>query len=175
MTDQTQALWRPTRRKLTDTLLAALAPVAACGLALGGLSMWTAYGNAGSPARISVTQSRVLLPYGDNRDTAAFFRITNSGGSADRLLKVTSPKADGALRLSRHRMTGGRSASSQTVPSVTVPAGDSLAMSPNSLDVTVPAKAGWHSGDLVAFTLHFERSGAVKTLAVVVRAGQEGT
>ncbi|KOX11442.1 hypothetical protein ADL04_00455 [Streptomyces sp. NRRL B-3648] len=29
--------WRPTRRGLTDTLLAALAPVAACSLALGGL------------------------------------------------------------------------------------------------------------------------------------------
>jgi hypothetical protein len=175
MTDQAKALWRPTRRRLTDTLLAALAPVAACGLALGGLSMWTAYGNAGSPARIAVTESQVLLPYGDNRDTAAFFRITNSGGSADRLLKVTSTEADGAVTLSRHRMTGGRSASAQTVASVTVPAGDSLAMSPNSLDVTVPAKTGWQSGDLVTFTLHFEHSGAVKTLAVVVRAGQEGT
>ncbi|MFD5792379.1 copper chaperone PCu(A)C [Streptomyces diastatochromogenes] len=174
MTDQ--ALWRPTRRRLTDTLLAALAPVAACGLALGGLSMWTAYGNAGSPARIAVSESRVLLPYGDNRDTAAFFRISNSGGSADRLLKVTSAEvADGALALSRHRMTGARSASAQTVPSATVPAGDTLAMSPTSLDVIVPAKAGWQSGDLVEFTLHFEHSGAVKTPAVVVRAGQDGT
>lgn len=30
-----QQVWRPTRRRLTDTLLAALAPVAVCGLALG--------------------------------------------------------------------------------------------------------------------------------------------
>ena len=55
----------------TDTLLAALAPVAACGLALGGLSTWAAYGNAGSPARIAVTDGRVFLPSGDTRETAA--------------------------------------------------------------------------------------------------------
>lgn len=93
-----QQVWRPTRRRLTDTLLAALAPVAVCGLALGGLSTWTAYGNAGSPARITVTGGRVYLPYGDAPDTAAFFRITNNGGSADRLLKVTSRAVDGAWR-----------------------------------------------------------------------------
>ncbi|KAF5991198.1 copper chaperone PCu(A)C [Streptomyces sp. WAC00263] len=169
-----QQVWRPTRRRLTDTLLAALAPVAVCGLALGGLSTWTAYGNAGSPARITVTGGRVYLPYGDAADTAAFFWITNNGGSAD-LLKVTSRAVDGAGTLSRHRMTGTRSASAQTVASVAVPAGGSLAMSPYGLDVTVPAKAGRQAGDLVSFTLHFERGGAVETLAVVVRPGQDGT
>lgn len=96
-----QQVWRPTRRRLTDALLAALAPVAVCGLALGGLSTWTAYGNAGSPARIAVTEGRVYLPYGDAPDTAAFFRITNDGGSADRLLKVTSRAVDGVGTLSR--------------------------------------------------------------------------
>ncbi|MFD7370194.1 copper chaperone PCu(A)C [Streptomyces mirabilis] len=170
-----QLVWHPTRRRLTDTLLAALAPVAVCGLALGGLSTWTAYGNAGSPARIAVTGGRVYLPYGDAPDTAAFFRITNNGGSADRLLKVTSRAVDGVGTLSRHRMTGTRSASAQTVASVAVPAGGTLAMSPYGLDVTVPAKAGRQAGDLVSFTLHFERGGAVKTLAVVVRPGQDGT
>jgi hypothetical protein len=48
-------------------------------------------------------------------------------------------------------------------------------MSPYGLDVTIPAKAGRKAGDLVSFTLHFERGGAVKTLAVVVRPGQDGT
>ncbi|KUN04587.1 hypothetical protein AQI95_19715 [Streptomyces yokosukanensis] len=166
--------WRPSRRRLTDALLAALAPVAACGLALGGLSMWTAYGNAGSPARIAVTGGRVFLPYGGVPETAAFFRISNSGGSADRLVKVTSAEAGGATTISRHRMTDGRSAYGQTVASVDVPAGGSLAMSPSSLDVTVPATAHWQAGDLVPFTLHFENSGAVRTLAVVVRPGQDG-
>ncbi|MEV5433159.1 copper chaperone PCu(A)C [Streptomyces sp. NPDC052701] len=172
MTDQN--LWRPTRRRLTDTVLAALAPIAACGLALGGLSVWTAYGNAGSPARITVTEGRVFLPTGDSTQTAAFFRITNSGGSQDRLLKVTSAEASGATTLSRHRMVTANTASRQTVTSVPVPAGDSLAMSPSGLDVIVPVNGKWQAGDLIAFTLHFERSGAVQNLAVVVRPGQDG-
>ncbi|MFF2462063.1 copper chaperone PCu(A)C [Streptomyces mirabilis] len=135
-----QLVWHPTRRRLTDTLLAALAPVAVCGLALGGLSTWTAYGNAGSPARITVTGGRVYLPYGDAPDTAAFFRITNNGGSADRLLKVTSRAVDGAGTLSRHRMTGTRSASAQTVASVAVPAGGTLAPESSSICRTTWAR-----------------------------------
>ncbi|GAA3100890.1 copper chaperone PCu(A)C [Streptomyces echinatus] len=165
--------WRPTRRRLTDALLAALAPVAACALALGGLSVWTAYGNAGGPARITVTGGRVLLPYGDT--TAAFFRITNTGGSADRLLGVTSAGTGGAATLSRHRMVTENTASGRTVPSVPVPAGQSLVMTPTGVDVIVPADPTWRAGDLVAFTLHFERGGAVRSLAVVVRPGQDGT
>ncbi|MFJ8104832.1 copper chaperone PCu(A)C [Streptomyces sp. NPDC096132] len=168
--------WRPTRRRLTDTLLAALAPVAACGLALGALSTWTAYGNAGSPARIKVTDGKVFEPVGDTPVTAAFFRITNGGGAADRLLKVTTAEAGGgAPTLNRHVMTGSNTASDRTVDSVAVPAGGTVAMSPDSVDVIVPVKQDWRSGDLVAFTLHFEHSGAVRTLAVVVRPGQDGT
>lgn len=169
-----QRPWRPTRRRLADTLLAALVPVAACGLALGGLSVWTAYGNAGSPPRIKVTDGRMFLPSGDTPETAAFFRITNAGGAADRLLKVTSSEIGaGAPTLSRHVMTSAGSASDRTVTSVAVPAGDSLAMSPSGLDVIVPVRKGWQSGDLVAFTLHFEHSGAVPAIAVVVRPGRD--
>jgi copper(I)-binding protein len=169
-----QRPWRPTRRRLADTLAAALAPVAACSLALGGLSLWTAYGNAGTPARVTVTEGRVFLPTGATPDTAAFFRITNSGGSADRLLKVTSAEAAGPATLSGHRMTGARTASARTLASVAVPAGGGLAMSPDGVDVVVPANPDWRSGDLVPFTLHFERGGAVETLAVVVRPSRDG-
>ncbi|WP_405508900.1 copper chaperone PCu(A)C [Streptomyces purpurascens] len=169
-----QRPWRPTRRRLADTLLAAVAPVAACGLALGGLSVWTAFGNAGAPASITVTDGKVFAPTGATPDTAAFFRITNSGGAPDRLLKVTTAETgDRGPTLSRHVMTGSNTASDRTVSSVGIPAGRSLAMSPASLDVIVPVRKGWQPGDLVALTLHFERSGAVKTLAVVVRPGQD--
>ncbi|MFD6287956.1 copper chaperone PCu(A)C [Streptomyces sp. NPDC060205] len=167
-----QALWRPTRRRLTDTLLAALAPVAASVLALGGLSMWAVLGNAGSPARIAVTGGRLFLPTGDTPETAAFFRITNTGGSADRLLKVTAAGTGGATTLSRHRMTGAASASARTVTSVPVPAGADISMSPDSLDVIVPVDPDWRIGDLVTFTLHFERGGTVRTDAVVDRPGR---
>ncbi|MFC9843276.1 copper chaperone PCu(A)C [Streptomyces sp. NPDC060223] len=168
----TEHLWRPTRRRLTDTLFAALAPVAACAVSLGGLTTWTAFGRAGTPARIEVVSGRVFLPYGDNRDTAAFFRISNSGDGEDRLLKVASSALGGEIELSRHRTAGGGVAYRDTVDSATVPARGDLAMSPHGLDVTLRARAGWRAGDLVPFTLHFERSGAVKMVAVVVRPAE---
>lgn len=170
---RTPRTWRPTRRRVFDALLAALAPIAACGVALGGLTTWVNSGGAGSPARISVTDGRVFLPFGDVRDTAAFFRITNTGGADDRLLKVTSPAVGGAPSLSRHRMTSGRMAYAQTVGSARVPAGGGLAMSPFGLDVTLRARPGWRAGDLVPFTLHFEHGGRVEVSAVVVRPGEE--
>ncbi|MFJ1733454.1 copper chaperone PCu(A)C [Streptomyces sp. NPDC088254] len=166
--------WRPTRRRLADTLLSALAPVAVCSVALGGLTAWTSSGNAGTPARIAVTDAHVFMPYGNTRDTAAFFRITNSGGADDRLLKVTVSGADGETALSRHRMTSGRAAYAETVDSAEVRAGDSLAMSPTGLDVTLRAKPGWREFDFVPFTLYFQHSGPVKALAIVVRPGRFG-
>ncbi|MFI6007809.1 copper chaperone PCu(A)C [Streptomyces sp. NPDC051243] len=165
--------WGPSRRRVTDGLLAALAPIAACGVALGGLTAWVNSGGAGSPARIAVTDGRVFLPYGDVRDTAAFFRITNTGGADDRLLKVTSSAVGGETALSRHRMTSGHMAYAQTVDSARVPAGDGLAMSPFGLDVTLRANAGWRPGDVVPFTLHFEHGGRVEASAVVVRPGED--
>jgi copper(I)-binding protein len=165
--------WRPTRRRTADGLLAALAPVAACGVALGGLTTWVGSGSAGSPARIAVTDGRVFLPYGDVRDTAAFFRITKSGGADDRLLKVTSSAVRADATLSRHRMTSGRMAYAQTVDSARVQAGRSLAMSPYGLDVTLRAEPGWQTGTYVPFTLHFERSGQIEVQAMVVRPGQD--
>ncbi|WP_217213630.1 copper chaperone PCu(A)C [Streptomyces sp. AC550_RSS872] len=165
--------WRPTRRRITDGLLAALAPIAACGVALGGLTTWVASGGGGSPARIAVTEGRVFLPYGDVRDTAAFFRITNTGGADDRLLKVTSSAVGGDMSLSRHRMTSGNAASARTVDSARVPAGGALAMSPFGLDVTLRADPDWQTGTYVPFTLHFERGGRIEVQAVVIRPGEE--
>ncbi|MFC8513867.1 copper chaperone PCu(A)C [Streptomyces sp. NPDC057257] len=164
-----QSLWRPTRRRLTDTLLAVLAPVTVCSVALGGLTTWVGAGKAGSPARIGVSNGRVFLPYGNNKDTAAFFDVTNLGGADDRLVKVTSSATSGEITLSRHRMIGSGAASKADVASAAVPAGGELSMSPNSLDVTLTAKGRLRAGDLVPFTLHFERSGSVRTIAVVIR------
>ncbi|EPD67254.1 copper chaperone PCu(A)C [Streptomyces sp. HGB0020] len=165
----TPSLWRPTRRRLTDTLLAAVAPVAAAVLALGGLATWAAAGKAGTPPRIGITNGRVFLPYGDNTETAAFFDVVNVGGADDRLVRVTSSATRGEPVLGRHRMLGGGAASKAVVTSFAVPAGRGLSMSPAGPDVTLTPRARLHSGDLVPFTLHFEHSGAVRTLGVVVR------
>ncbi|EST19269.1 hypothetical protein [Streptomyces roseochromogenus] len=91
--DATGPSSRPSRRRLTDSLLAALAPVAAFSLALAGLTTWVTAGQAGRPARIAVTSGRVLLPYGGTTETAAFFVVTNSGGADDRLVRVTTSRA----------------------------------------------------------------------------------
>ncbi len=160
------------RQRLRDTVLAALVPVAACTVALAGLTAWTGTGKAGTPARIRVTEGRLLLPSAGVEETAAFFRITNEGGSADHLIRITSPRAPGGIALSRHRMTEGNGAYSTAIDSVDIAAGGSLAMSPTGVDLSVAAVSDtWRSGDLVPFTLEFRRSGRVTVLAVVVRPG----
>ncbi|MEU4147668.1 copper chaperone PCu(A)C [Streptomyces parvulus] len=161
--------WAPTRRRLADTALAALAPVCACVLALGGLTVWTATGNAGTPARVDVTDARLFLPSRGVPETAAFFTITNTGGAPDRLLGVTSPDVTEGISLSGHRMTSGGAAYREAVGALSVPAGGTLEMSPLGNDVTVPATAGWDLGDLVPFTLRFEHGGRLEVLAAVVR------
>lgn len=164
-----QRPWRPTRRRLSDTLLAALAPVLACGVALGGLTAWAGAGNAGTPARLNVTDARVFLPYGDTGNTAAFFVVLNSGGADDRLVRVTSAASSGPAALSRHRTVGRGAATKETVEYVTVPAEGELLMSPHGVDVTLRARSRWQLGDRVPFTLHFERSGPIEVSAVVVQ------
>ncbi|MFE0508806.1 copper chaperone PCu(A)C [Streptomyces sp. NPDC058964] len=163
--------WRPTRRRLTDTLLAAIVPVAACSLALSGLTTWVRAGQAGSPARISVPSGWVFLPYGNSTETAAFFDVANLGGADDRLVEVTSPAARGDITLSRHLATRSGTAYKAGLSSATVPAGGELTMSSHGVDVTLRAGAGWRTGDLVPFTLRFEHSGTVETVAVVIRPG----
>lgn len=165
--------WAPTRRRLADTALAALAPVCACVLALGGLAAWTATGNAGTPPLVGVTDARLFLPSHGVPETAAFFTVTNTGGAQDRLTAVTSSDVAEGISLSSHRMTAGKAAYRQRADSLPVPAGGTLDMSPHSSDVTVPATAAWEAGDLVPFTLHFEHSGPVEVLAAVVRPVSE--
>ncbi|MEU0029706.1 copper chaperone PCu(A)C [Streptomyces sp. NPDC006335] len=161
------------RRRWRDGALAALVPVAACSVALAGLTAWTGTGRAGSPARVSVTHGRVLLPSAGVPETAAFFRIANQGGADDSLLRVTSPDASGGITLAQHRMNEGNGAYRTAIDSVAIPAGGSLAMSPHGVDLTVPVTAGkWSSGDLVPFTLEFRRSGRVEVLAVVAPPGR---
>ncbi|WP_405463338.1 copper chaperone PCu(A)C [Streptomyces jietaisiensis] len=165
--------WRPTRRGLEDAALAALAPVCAAVLALGGLAVWTASGGAGSPARVAVADARLYLPAPGAAETAAFFRVTNTGGAPDTLVEVTSSAVGPGIALSRHRMTEGNAAYREPAESLPVPAGGTLDMSPLSSDVTVPVPdaARWRTGDLVPFVLRFADGEPVGTLAVVVRPG----
>lgn len=88
------------------------------------------------------------------------------------MVNVTSSALGGDIGLSRHRTTGGGVAYRDTVDPAVVPAHDSLTMSPHDMDVTVRAGAGWRAGDLVPFTLHFQRTGRIKVVAIVIRPSE---
>ncbi|MBO7937593.1 copper chaperone PCu(A)C [Streptomyces sp. S9] len=155
--------------RMRDGALAALVPVTACGLALAGLTAWVGAGRAGSPARITVTGGKVLLPSAGVGETAAFFQIVNEGGSADTLVRVTARAVPGEVTFSQHRMRQGNAAYRSPLDSVPVPSGARLAMSPSGVDLTVPVPSGgWRPGELVAFRLEFRHTGRVEAQAVVV-------
>ncbi|MGA4839064.1 copper chaperone PCu(A)C [Streptomyces sp. G45] len=159
------------RGALPGVLAPVLAPVLACAVALCGLSAWVASGAAGGPARISVTDGRVFLPYGSVKDTAAFFRIANSGTSDDVLLSVRSPRADDVM-LSRTVERPGRNVESmRMVDSATIPAGRRITMRPDGLDVMLRPKRAPRLGERMPFVLRFRHSGEVRVTAVVVRPG----
>ncbi|WJV45616.1 copper chaperone PCu(A)C [Streptomyces flavofungini] len=158
------------RSVLPGVLAPVLAPVLACAVALCGLSAWVAAGAAGSPARVAVDDGRVFLPYGGKEETAAFFRITNTGESGDELVSVRSPVADDVM-LSRTVERAGNVESMRMVDSAAVPARSVVRMTPEGLDVMLRPVGALRLGDEVPFVLRFRHSGEVTVRAVVVRPG----
>ncbi|MFF9897657.1 copper chaperone PCu(A)C [Streptomyces longispororuber] len=157
--------------RLRGVLPAVLAPVLACAVSLCGLSAWVATGAAGGPARISVTDGRVFLPYGSAAETAAFFRIANTGDSADVLLSVRSPEADDVMLSRTVEHEGANVESMRMVDSAPVPAGRRITMEPDGLDVMLRPRRPLRLGDAMPFVLRFRHSGEVRVTAVVVRPG----
>ncbi|MFB7252987.1 copper chaperone PCu(A)C [Streptomyces nojiriensis] len=161
----------PIDRRVREGLRAAIVPVAACMLALTGLTAWTSAGAAGSPPQIAAGNGRVILPDGSGRDTAAFFDITNIGGADDQLTEVTSSGVEKTL-LSRRESSGLGADLVRAAGPVRVPAGGTVTMSPFDLSVTTRTKeTRWQAGDMVPFVLHFRYSAPVELMAVVVRPG----
>ncbi|MFG2501908.1 copper chaperone PCu(A)C [Streptomyces sp. NPDC048441] len=161
-------------QRLKQSAVAAAAPVAACLVALGGLTAWTSLGHAGTPPDLSVTWAYVFQPTGGTPETVALFRITNKGSSADELTEVTSPDVPAGIALSQHRMTPDGAAYRAAADRLQVPARGTLAMTPMSSDVSVPADRDWRVGDRISFDLHFEHSGTVRVRAEVIRPGSFG-
>lgn len=159
--------------RLRTAVTAVGVPALACGVALAGLGAWTASGRAGSPSHVAVTKAYVYQTFGSTPETAAFFTLTNDGGSADRLVQVTSPDTAEPSRLSEHRMTSSGGAYRQPVDSVMVPAADGLTMTPHGIDVTVRPEGAWRPGQEIPFTLRFAHGKPLKVRAVVVRPGTE--
>ncbi len=161
--------------RLRGPVSAVAAPVLACGLSLAGLGAWTAVGNAGSPPQLAVTEGHVYQRLGNTPETAAFFTITNTGGSPGRLVAVSSPRTKVPPALSRHRMTRSGAAYRSPVEDVVIPAEEGLVMDPHDTDVTVRPEGDWRLGQRIPFTLHFERGAPLTVLATVVRPGARRT
>jgi copper(I)-binding protein len=161
-------------RRLAGAARSALAPVAASALALGCLTVWSASGAAGSPARIQVSEPRVVLPLSGDQFTVAVFRIRNSGDTDDELLSVTSPAVGRGL-LARTELqsdaTGATTGATSMLGSMTVPARTTVAMSPHGLEVVLNLPSQLHAGERIPFVLNFRRSGRVETTALVARTG----
>lgn len=153
---------------LLPTARAALVPVVACAVALGGLTAWTASGAAGRPASVTVEDGRILLPFGID-DTAAMFTLRNTGDADDELLSVDVPSAGGAM-LSRTVVKNG-AGSMRMIPTATVPARGTVKMTPHTLDIMVYRPPQVRVGDTVPVILRFRESGTMRVEARVVRPG----
>ncbi|MEV5380340.1 copper chaperone PCu(A)C [Streptomyces nondiastaticus] len=158
----------PVPSALASAVRAALVPVVAGAVALGGLCAWTASGAAGRPPAVTVEEARVLLPLGRD-DTAAFFRVRNEGDADDELIGVEAPTAGGAM-LSRTVVRKG-AGHMEMVQSAPLPSGGTLEMSPHGLDVMVWAPPRLKLGDRLPVVLRFREAGTVRVEAEVVRAG----
>ncbi|MFD7664777.1 copper chaperone PCu(A)C [Streptomyces sp. NPDC059788] len=160
----------PVRGAVRSSVRAAAVPLLAGALTIGCLTAWTVTGNAGTPARLRVTDGRILTA-SNPEATAAFFTISNIGTTADELTGVTGPAGHQAMvgrdvevAEGAHRM--------EMAGAVAVPARGAVRMAPTGLDVMVSPPPRLAPGDRLTFTLHFRDSGPVKAEAVAVRPGQ---
>ncbi|MGW8555740.1 copper chaperone PCu(A)C [Streptomyces tubercidicus] len=150
-------------------LQAVAVPLLTCLATLGTLTLWTATGNAGTPAELSVPEGRVLIA-GGSEATAAFFTIRNSGGADEVLTGVTGPAGHRTM-LSRNVDIGNNGRSMAMVGAATVPAGGALTMTATTLDVMVSPPPRLAPGDRLTFTLHFRHSPPQTVRARAVRPG----
>jgi hypothetical protein len=129
------------------------------------LSVWlTGCTSPNSTAGITVRDCWVR--YADPTG-AAYFAISNSGNSADRLLSVSS---DIAMNTEMHESAEANGVMSMApVEAVTIPAGGQVEFKPGSYHIMLMGfNRELKVGDTVTLTLNFEKAGAV-TVACDVR------
>ncbi|WP_377270247.1 copper chaperone PCu(A)C [Peterkaempfera sp. SMS 1(5)a] len=135
---------------------AAAVALAGCGSpAGGGPSAEARLGSGGGVARISVSDPYIPLPASSGA-AAGYLTLHNSGGTADRLLRVASPDA-GSVTM--HRST---TASMEPLESLTVPAHGSAAFSRGADHLMIIGLTGRPQvGRTVELDLTFAASGTI--------------
>lgn len=135
-------------------MLAAVVLLAGCGAAAesGG-------------GRIGVTDARIPVPAGPNG--AAYLTLTNDGGTADRLVGVSTDAAETA---EIHETSTDRGTMSmQQVEGVDIPAGGSATLEPGGVHIMLIGVTGdLAEGDRVDLTLSFDHAADRTVTAEVV-------
>ena len=134
-------------RRLVVPLLAA--PLVGCG--------------AGAP-KIAVTDAFVPVPA--TADASVYLKISNSGDADDRLLKVTTSKAAGAMLHQTEIDADGR-ASMKGIGTLRIPAGKTVELSPGGFHLMMMQPQPLADGDTVDLTLTFQTSGTKRVTAEV--------
>jgi copper(I)-binding protein len=101
--------------------------------------------------------------------SAGYITIENSGGAADRLVSVTSPRAE---RVEIHEMEmDGAVMRMRAVPQLEIPAGGAVTLAPGGLHLMfIGVTTPFAEGETIPVELTFEQSGAVGA-ALPVRIG----
>jgi copper(I)-binding protein len=99
-------------------------------------------------------------------DTALYMTIRNTGEQSDRLLQV---KSDVATRIELHTVEKrGNDMVMHQVPGIEVPAGGEVQLMPGSFHVMLfGLTRDLKTGDVIDFTLQFEKAGSVSIKAQV--------
>ncbi len=132
---------------------------------VGSLGVAALVGCGPGTSRIEVADAVVPVPA--TADTAAIYlRITNDGDADDRLLKVSTPRAE-LTTLHKTTVDPDGRATMAGVGSVKIPAGETVSLSPGGLHLMMLQPDRLAAGDTVDLTLTFEQAGTVTVPATV--------
>jgi copper(I)-binding protein len=165
--------------------------VALAGCAGGGSGGSAGSGGAGGPGRPGgTTPANAPGTVGGNRGdlrvrgayipaetspdvAAAYFSVTNTSGSADRLLSVSTPEATATLH---ENVTNGALGSMREVADLVIPAHATVALSPGGRHVMLMNPSHLlRENERVPLTVTFARAGALTLdVPVVARTGPTG-
>lgn len=121
---------------------------------------------AGS-AGLAIGDSWVRAAANLQQPTAAYFTITNPGGSADALLSASSPRA-ASVEMHETSMASDGTMGMHPIVRLDVPAGGSVALAPGGFHLMITGlKTELKPGDRLELDLVFDRAGTVVVQAEV--------
>lgn len=137
--------------------------------AIGAVATFAVLGLVGcqaSKADVAVTDAAVPVPASE--DTAAvYLTITNSGGTDDVLLSVSTPSA-ALTHLHKSSVDAEGRATMEAIGTLKIPADTTVKLSPGGLHLMMSKPRPLATGDTVELTLTFKESGTKRVAAKVI-------